>query len=244
MKRILLHSKGRMCNQLGAWIKAMVKLSSHLHEVEFLLNYPPLEGIVELPKTKFCNIDDTKNWKPYCFGDEIRDECVWDEDDLWNQYVPHEDFCHELPLIKLNPSVTDEVDALMAGSSFIGCHVRYGDYIKVNWDAPPINLPAFPRIGNDYYLSNLQACQSIFPNHKVFLASDGTDEELSWFPENCVRNRKNANAALDLYALSRCEVIVGSLSTFSLFAAFYGRRPFVVPGRTIAEIQSQLKGST
>lgn len=232
MNRIFLENHGRMTNQIAAWGKAMCVVQGMPFK-QLLINYPPLVGMVELPSCDFF-AESTSKW-PRIHSDDIKAESqpdsVWDASDLWN--VPHSmaKFSGYIRSMRFNPSVTQEVDVLMGDENYIGLHVRYGDYMAVDWNHPPVPMPDFVRATNDYFLSALSVCYSAIPFRKVFVASDGTPEELKWLPES-VRNQPDRNPAYDLYALSKCDIIIGSVSTFGHVASIYGDCPFIVPGMT------------
>jgi len=232
--RIFLECKGRMANQIAAWAKASCRLQSILPEVTFLINYPELADNVHLPNVEHF-YGDTRDWKRFHYGEEYDGESVWEADDLWNQTIPVEAFCERVRTMQFSKLITDEVDALMASDRFVGFHVRYGDYVKINPKRPPVPLPPFVRANKQHFLSSLNTFNTLCPGRKLFLATDAKYKKLRWVPPH-VRNRDDANPAMDLYALSKCEFIIGSNSSFTMISAIYGDREFTIPGFTRADL--------
>jgi hypothetical protein len=100
----------------------------------------------------------------------------------------------------------------------IGVHVRLGDYsiearTELNW-----------------YIDKIKKLQQIdkFSQCKFVIFSDGKDDELNSLLEldNCERI-DNANAIADILRLSKCQIIIGSNSTFSAWATFLGEKDFI-----------------
>lgn len=237
MTRILVQNHGRMANQLVAWAKAMCLLKERHRK--FVLKYPPLAGMVELANCEIVD-HDTTDWIPVEVGTApIENDIIWPAQALWDAQVDHEEFVRHLRSIRFTEEVTRPVDALMGNDHFVGLHVRYGDYVAVNWKKPPLPLPPFIRASNDYFLSALAIAGKA---RKVFLASDGSDAELKWLTDSvsCVRNVRDSNPALDLYALTKCDVIIGSASTFGHVAAMHGDKPFITPGMTLDMIKEKV----
>lgn len=70
------------------------------------------------------------------------------------------------------------------------------------------------------------------PSQKFAIFSDGTDEELSAIIS--LPNTQRVffgNEYNDLYAISKCKMLVGSNSTFSAWGAFLGLIPVVFRSR-------------
>jgi len=100
----------------------------------------------------------------------------------------------------------------------IGIHIRLGDYHE---DArTPISW-------YKHTIASLQATKE-FENSKFIIFSDGKDDELEEILNlpNCTRV-SNPNALADILRLSKCRLIIGSNSTFSAWAAFLGKKPFI-----------------
>ncbi len=100
----------------------------------------------------------------------------------------------------------------------IGIHIRLGDYNEEN--KTPI----------DWYVNTIKILQEDkkYQNTSFIIFSDGKDEELRAILDipNCKRVDK-PNALSDILCLSKCQIIIGSNSTFSAWAAFLGRKPFI-----------------
>jgi hypothetical protein len=102
----------------------------------------------------------------------------------------------------------------------IGVHIRLGDY-KVS----DLNTKL------DWYILVIQVLIKMSNNKYEFLLfSDGNDEELKELLEIPQVKRGFTGSALgDILALSKCEIIIGSDSTFSGWGAFLGQVPIVFP---------------
>lgn len=100
-------------------------------------------------------------------------------------------------------------------SDCIAIHVRLGDY------------GAKHRVPLSWYINKIKELSSNNPK-KFLLFSDGTDmelKELTNLPN--VQRVFFGNAIADIFAISRCEYLIGSDSTFSGWGAFLGQVPCV-----------------
>ncbi len=111
---------------------------------------------------------------------------------------------------------------------FIGVHVRLGDFAS---PAPgePLNFGENRRLPIDWYVRMVQAVRARMPVPlPVKLYSDGDNAELAPLLslEDCTR--ANGHSAIaDLLKLSEAEVLIGSPSTFSMWASYLGRMPSI-----------------
>ncbi len=98
----------------------------------------------------------------------------------------------------------------------IGVHIRLGDFGEDS------------RTSLTWYRHTITILQRTYPDIKFIIFSDGKDEELKSILSlpNCKRVEK-PNALADILCLSKCQIIIGSNSTFSAWAAFLGRKPFI-----------------
>ena len=101
-------------------------------------------------------------------------------------------------------------------SRCVAVHVRLGDYT------------ADRRVPLDWYLETINSILMSNPEVRFLLFSDGTNEELS-----VLLNVPNVsrvffgNAFADILAISKCEFLIGSDSTFSAWGAYLGQVPCV-----------------
>lgn len=133
-----------------------------------------------------------------------------------------EDILGDYALVKkfINYSVRscikDQFDSIDFGN-IIGVHVRLGDYVS--------SL----RTNIDWYKSIIdQINEYTNDKFKFLLFSDGIDSEvvdLITIPN--VQRVFYGNAMADIWALSKCKMIIGSDSTFSGWAAYLGQKPIV-----------------
>lgn len=130
---------------------------------------------------------------------------------------------HELVLKMLsemiNPKAIEKVREKDL-KDVIAVHVRLGDY-----------LPHL-RVDIDWYKKIIENIIKINPNQKIYIFSDGTDEEIS--PLLINENVKRAfygNALADIWAISKTKLVIASDSTFSAWGAFIGKIPIVFSKR-------------
>lgn len=98
----------------------------------------------------------------------------------------------------------------------IAIHVRLGDY-----------LPEL-RVDIAWYKEVIENIIKINPNQKFALFSDGKKEELApLLQKQCVRRVFYGNAYADMYAISKCKMVIASDSTFSAWGAFIGQKPIL-----------------
>jgi len=101
-------------------------------------------------------------------------------------------------------------------SNEIAIHVRFGDY------------PDVLRTEINWYKGVVKNLLEINPNLRFALFSDGTDEELKPLTDiSSVRKVFYGNAFADMYAISKCKLLIASDSTFSAWGAFMGQVPIV-----------------
>jgi len=101
-------------------------------------------------------------------------------------------------------------------SNSIAVHIRLGDY----------SLSA--RTPLEWYAAVMQKVQQVNPSAQFRIFSDGTDEELALvlkFPNT--RRCFMGNALADMVAISRCQLLLGSDSTFSGRGAYLGQIPCI-----------------
>jgi hypothetical protein len=136
----------------------------------------------------------------------------------------------ESPMVRmrLRESGTQErIQATVRG--WVGVHVRRGDFL------PPSGFNANTRVPDSWYLAILDQVRGAFPNVPIYLATDGTPEEQEAFRSLArVSGREIFETSVDpklvdLFALSSCSLIVGSLSTFSMAASRLRGIPLVWP---------------
>ncbi len=128
---------------------------------------------------------------------------------------------------------------------FIGIHVRLGDYPA----APDPKQPALNyRLPLEWYVSALREIRSTAGSTcEAVVFSDGSDSELKpLLSEPLVRRSQYRHAITDLLSLSDASVIIGSCSTFSMWAAFFAQtatvwHPGRCPGKVFDESTTPLK---
>jgi hypothetical protein len=101
----------------------------------------------------------------------------------------------------------------------IGVHIRQGDYR--GWKAGKYFFPVAR------YAAWMHELTAQFQNRKVafFVCSD-EPRSAGEFPGLTVRFGDDSPVS-DIYALARCDYILGTKSTFSQWASFYGEKPLL-----------------
>jgi hypothetical protein len=101
----------------------------------------------------------------------------------------------------------------------IGIHIRHGDYRR--WRGGKYFYPAAR------YAAWMHDLAAQFPARKVaFLVCSDEPRSPSEFPGLSVGFGTESPVS-DLYALARCDYILGPRSTFSQWASFYGEKPLL-----------------
>lgn len=111
----------------------------------------------------------------------------------------------------------------------IAVHVRLGDYSEDR------------RVPLDWYKTMIESLLSKNKSFEFFLFSDGTDEELGVLLEiPQIKRVFFGNALADMFAISRCRMVVASDSTFSAWGAFLGEVPIVFSKRHFPPVYKNL----
>jgi hypothetical protein len=100
------------------------------------------------------------------------------------------------------------------GELLIGVHIRgtdYKTYLKGKY--------YYPR---EYYRAVMEGIHKKFGSRTAFLVCSDEPQDFSAYP-NLNITISDGNLVEDMYALAGCDVIAGPPSTFSSWAAFYGK---------------------
>lgn len=119
----------------------------------------------------------------------------------------------------VNKSKIASVDDI-ALNDCVAVHVRLGDYVS------QLRIPI------SWYRDVISNILIINPNQKLILFSDGSDDELAELlslPN--VERRFFGNALADIWAISKCKLLIASDSTFSAWGAFLGNVPILFSKR-------------
>ena len=122
--------------------------------------------------------------------------------------------------------------------SFIGVHIRRGDYREIPPDCDPSRYMYY-RLPIDWYVDAVCYLRSrVGDDVPVCVFSDGTEDELApimGLP--AVKRSAYKHAITDILAMSNASVIVASRSTFSAWSVFLGQVPAVwYPGTRQAHL--------
>jgi len=121
-----------------------------------------------------------------------------------------------------DPLTIAEVDALVRqarqGGLLVGVHIRQGDFLTDK------NQGRYYYSADQYAAKMREVVELFRPTQVSFLVcSDKPQPSQAFDGLSCVFGGKSA--LVDLYALARCERILGPPSSFSLWASFYGDVP-------------------
>ena len=113
---------------------------------------------------------------------------------------------------------------------YVAMHVRLGDFSRGESSVSVMNNNTSSPI--EWFVTQANSVRQRHPKLRVYVCSDGSDDELrSLLEVNGVRRSSARNALDDLFFLSHANGIVGSRSTFSAWGAFLGGVPLLVqPG--------------
>lgn len=104
----------------------------------------------------------------------------------------------------------------------IGVHIRRGDY--ESW----LNGKYYYQISEYFrYMKNFYNSLDDYKRICFFISSN-ENLDIGLFEGLHCFNNNNSSAILDLYGLSKCDRIMGPLSTYSRWASFYGEVPLCV----------------
>jgi hypothetical protein len=230
-----------MANQLWLWSRALeaIKARPDFDEVTLLLHYPPLEGNVILPHAEFKDWVDNgfqpvdKTDLTTCTGECI---CVnaWDLDSNWEAAASN------FKTIKPSQQILNVMAFLSIPSNCLGMHIRYGDLAQPGTHCQKHG----DRATQDFYLTLLKFAKQFRFIQPVFVASNAHFSELKWLPLNtCLLSPAHSNPIVDMLALSRCQIIIGSRSTFSRAAAAIGGIKWISPDSPIDESLTLLRNA-
>jgi len=129
-------------------------------------------------------------------------------------------------LLPYQNSISKTIIKITKGSDFVlkdtfhkavAIHIRLGDFDSSR------------RTHIDWYISMVNKMNDMSSTEIDFLLfSDGKDDELKDILKiNRVRRVFYGNAMLDMLAMSRCNAIIASDSTFSAWAGFIGQKPII-----------------
>lgn len=142
----------------------------------------------------------------------------------WKNIKPNEKMNNAFikELFKPKKNYTIKVDNIFNNNNnnlTIGVHIRRGDYKTF-------------KNGIYYYSDNdmikfLSQIENEFEKNINFLLCSNEKIKNKSFEQFNTFQIPNANLIEDLYALSKCDYIIGPPSTFSMWASFYGQKPLL-----------------
>ncbi len=126
----------------------------------------------------------------------------------------------------VNPAMIASVDDRYLRDC-VAVHVRLGDYV------PSLRIPL------SWYVGIMQSIKRLNPGQRIIIFSDGTDDELAELMAIPGVERKfYGNALADIWAISKCKLLIASDSTFSAWGAFLGNVPIIFNRRHFPSVFS------
>lgn len=127
----------------------------------------------------------------------------------------------------LNPKYQDAVR--FNGKNSICIHVRLGDFARVSWEEVKSGRHC-SSIPIEWYVHMANALRELIGERvKIYVFSDGTDEELKSLLEmENVERITFGSAIADILALANAGIFVASGSSFSMWARYLGRMTTVM----------------
>ena len=107
---------------------------------------------------------------------------------------------------------------------FIAAHIRLGDF-TIPQDGTQVRRNSNTRIPLSWYESVIRVLQKRYPDMPVRIFSDGEDSELQPLLALGASTYRSGSDIRDLLTMSSASILVGSNSTYSLWAAFLGNMP-------------------
>jgi Glycosyl transferase family 11 len=140
-----------------------------------------------------------------------------------SNFVKHADKirAYFTPIAIHRANVSRLIDPIRASCDvLIGVHIRQGDYAEF--------------LGGKYfytvsqYLQIMERTEQLFPDQKVtFLICSNVQHDKAQFSKfNCAFGTQHLIE--DLYSLAQCDYLVGTLSTYILWASYYGQVPLYI----------------
>ncbi|MFK4385533.1 hypothetical protein [Bradyrhizobium sp. USDA 223] len=118
-------------------------------------------------------------------------------------------------------------------SDYIGCHVRLGGDFPPAMDVAELNRGVSNRrIPISWYVGVLKRLKNDYPNKRILVVSDGRPDELQDLLALGAELPPTTSDIGDILTLSSASILVGSNSTFSRWAAFFGNMPSVWIAKT------------
>ncbi len=134
-------------------------------------------------------------------------------------FIKHADFIRSF--FKPTPKYINIIDEVFnevseTGTILIGVHIRKGDYKHF--------LNGIHYFENDIYIERMKQAEELIGGKIKFLLCSNEAINLNEFKNFNVFTKPN-HFIVDLYLLAKCDYILGPLSTFSMWASFYGKKP-------------------
>lgn len=162
------------------------------------------------------------------FAEKLGLVCGWSHraDSKWHPQVREE----VIKIFRPNENICKDVESLFKvqkidNVEIIGVHIRRGDYNTFADGRFFFSMEDYVEMIDR--LSHLQKSNNQFRKFRFFLSSNESINPEFFSRIDYFMNPKGSSAIHDLYALSLCDRVIGPVSTFSMWAAWYGAKPLL-----------------
>jgi hypothetical protein len=122
------------------------------------------------------------------------------------------------PLKKHQENVSELISSIRSRTDIlIGVHIRQGDY-QQHQDGR-----YFYQLGQ--YLKVMESAKTLFPEKKVTFLICSNAKQNEEGLQNVSYMFGNNHLIEDMYALAKCDYIIGPPSSYTMWASFYGEKP-------------------
>lgn len=243
--RIICDAPGQTCNRLWTYVASVAQCIAEHRKMVILFYDWTIEDFPRLLHNSFIYyplwhkwyLERGNGWNNYKgLTWKVTHNKTWDKifnilgfTKGWQTRTDTRYLQQTLPQLKLIFSPKDEImhrvnimiDKLREkGDIVVGVHIRRGDY--ATW-----NEGRFFYELEDYHKFMLRLAQLYVPQKISFFISSNETFSLDIF-EGCKCERfeeEPSGAILDLYTLSKCNLIIGPFSSYSRWASFIGEVP-------------------
>jgi hypothetical protein len=110
---------------------------------------------------------------------------------------------------------------------YIAMHIRLGDFAAAADHALINSAQPNLRIPMSWYTNMTRALRDRYPDKPIYIFSDGDAKQLEPILDRGATLYRTGSDMTDLLAMSGASILVGSNSTYSRWAAFFGNMPSI-----------------
>ena len=193
-------------------INFLLKIFSRLFKNGFLTKNIGLINfdIKDISKEEFLNLAKSKKYF-FITGWNFRDY-----ENVEKHYETIRDYFE--PVAEYKEKVDNFIKPLRNNyDTLIALHIRRGDYKDF------IDGKYF--FSDEIYLSFLKQLKTFLNNNTLFIIFSDEEIDISYYRNNNLNViQAKGDAITDLYSMACCDYIIGTVSTFNLWAAYYGKK--------------------